>query len=82
MGPTKAKAKNAAMDMALAFANVVAAAEAPKWKCPEGKGCPNLRGPIVANLKTTELTNLKLQQSLYLSVVQRTFDVLIFCQGG
>jgi hypothetical protein len=82
MGPTRAKAKSAAMDMALAFANAIAAAEFPKWQCPEGKGCPNKRGPIVANLKTTELTNVKLQEHLYLSVVQRTFDVVIVCQGG
>ena len=81
MGSTKAKAKSAAMDMALAFANAIAAAEFPKWVCPQGKGCPNKRGPTVANLNTTELANVKLQQHLYLSVVQRTFDVVITCQG-
>ena len=79
MGPTKAKAKSVAMDMAHGFANAVAAARATKLQCPT-KECPKMIGPQVANEKTTELVTVKLQANLYLSVVKRSFDIVIFCQ--
>jgi hypothetical protein len=82
LGPNKTKAKSVAMDTAYAFADTLANTESAKWKCPEDKGCPNKRGPVVANLKTTELLTVKLQKLLYLSVVQRTFDIVIHCQGS
>jgi hypothetical protein len=46
-GSTKTKAKTVAMDMAYAFADALANTESAKWKCPEDKGCPNKRGPVV-----------------------------------
>ena len=79
MGPTKAKAKSMAMDMAHGFANAVAAARAAGLQCPTEE-CPKMIGPQVANEKTTELLTVKLQNNLYLSVVRRTFDIVIFCQ--
>ncbi len=79
MGPTKAKAKSVAMDMAHGFANAVAAARAAKLQCPTEE-CPKMIGPQVANEKTTELVTVKLQANLYLSVVKRSFDIVIFCQ--
>ena len=36
--------------------------------------------PLVANEKTTELLTVKLQNHLYLSVVRRSFDIVIVCQ--
>jgi hypothetical protein len=80
VGPTKAKAKSAAMDMAHAFANLIAATRAAELKCPTDEGCPKMIGPQVANEKTTELLTVKLQNYLYLSVVRRSFDIVIFCQ--
>lgn len=79
MGPTKAKAKSVAMDIAHGFANAVAATRALGLQCPT-EGCPKMIGPQVANEKTTELLTVKLQNNLYLSVVRRTFDIVIFCQ--
>ena len=79
VGPTAANAKQAAMGMAHGFANAVAAARAAGMKCPALE-CPKLAGPIVANEKTTELVSVKLKPQLYLSVVRRQFDVVIFCQ--
>ena len=79
VGPTKAKAKSAAMDMAHAFANLVAATRAAESKCPKEE-CPKMIGLQVANQKTTELLTVKLQNNLYLSVVRRSFDTVIFCQ--
>jgi hypothetical protein len=79
-GPTKAKAKSAAMEMAHGFANLAAAARASKSKCPAEKNCPKMIGLQVANEKTTELLTVKLQNNLYLSVVRRSFDIVIFCQ--
>jgi hypothetical protein len=79
MGPTKADAKHAAMGMAHGFANAVAAARTAGLKCPTPE-CPKLIGPVVANEKTTELLNVKLQSNQYLSVVKRGFDIVIFCQ--
>jgi hypothetical protein len=79
MGPTKAKAKSVAMDMAHGFANAVAAARAIELQCPTEE-CPKMIGPQVANEKTTELVTVKLQDYLYLSVVRRSFDIVIFCQ--
>jgi len=79
MGPTKAKAKSVAMDMAHGFANAVAAARAAKLQCPTEE-CPKMIGPQIANEKTTELVTVKLQANLYLSVVKRSFDIVIFCQ--
>jgi hypothetical protein len=73
MGPTKAKAKSVAMDMARGFANAVAATRAVRLQCPTEEG------PQAANEKTTELLTVKLQNNLYLSVVRRSFDILIFC---
>ena len=80
VGPTKAKAKSAAMDMAHGFANLVAATRAVKIECPTDEGCPKMIGLQVANEKTTELLTVKLQNNLYLSVVRRSFDIVIFCQ--
>jgi hypothetical protein len=80
MGPTKAKAKGMAIDMAHGFANAVAATRAAELKCPTDEGCPKMIGPQVANEKTTELVTVKLQNNLYLSVVRRSFDIVIFCQ--
>jgi hypothetical protein len=48
-------------------------------QCPTEK-CPKMIGPQVANEKTTELLTVKLQNNLYLSVVRRSFDIVIFCQ--
>jgi hypothetical protein len=79
MGPSKAKAKSVGMDMAHGFANAVAATSASGLQCPTEE-CPKMRGPQVTNLKTTELLTVKLQNNLYLSVVRRTFDVVVFCQ--
>jgi hypothetical protein len=79
MGPTKAKAKSVAMDMAHGFANAVATTRALGLQCPTEE-CPKMIGPQVANEKTTELLTVKLQNNLYLSVVRRTFDIVIFCQ--
>ena len=79
-GPTKAEAKRAAMDIAHGFANLVAATRAAEFKCPTDQGCPKMIGPQVANEKTTELLTVRLQSSLYLSVVRRSFDIVIFCQ--
>ena len=44
MGPNKAKAKSAAMDMAHGFANLVAATRAVGLQCPTQK-CPKMIGP-------------------------------------
>jgi hypothetical protein len=79
VGPNKAKAKSVAMDMAHGFANVVAATRALGLQCPTEE-CPKMIAPQVANEKTTELLTVKLQNNLYLSVVRRTFDILVFCQ--
>jgi hypothetical protein len=79
LGPNKAKAKNAAMNMADGFAIGVAEARAAKLKCPKEE-CSKMIGPLVANEKTTELMTVKLQNHLYLSVVQRSFDIVIFCR--
>jgi hypothetical protein len=79
MGPSKAKAKSVAMDMAHGFANAVAAARAVGLQCP-AEECPKMIGPQVANEKTAELLTVKLQNNLYLSVVRRSFDIVIFCQ--
>jgi hypothetical protein len=80
VGPNKAKAKSAAIDMAHGFANLVAATRAAELRCPTDEGCPEMTGPQVANEKTTELLTVKLQANLYLSVVRRSFDIVIFCQ--
>jgi hypothetical protein len=79
MGPTKAKAKSVAMDMAHGFTNAGAAARAVGLQCPTEE-CPKMIGPQVANEKTTELLTVKLQNNLYHSVVRRSFDIVIFCQ--
>jgi hypothetical protein len=79
-GSIKRKAKIAAMDMAHRFANLVAATRAAQLKCPTDAGCPNMIGLQVVNEKTTELLTVKLQNNLYLSVVRRSFDIVIFCQ--
>jgi hypothetical protein len=80
MGSNKAKAKKAAMDMAHGFANLVAAAHAAEFQCPTNEGCPKMTRPQVASEKTTELLTVELQKDLYLSVVRRSFDIVIFCQ--
>ena len=80
VGPNKAKGKTAAIDMAHGFANLVAATRAAELKCPTDEGCPKMIGPQVANEKTTELLTVKLLNNLYLSVVRRSFDIVIFCQ--
>jgi hypothetical protein len=79
MGPTKTNAKSVAMDMAHGFANAVAVARAKELQCPTEE-CPKMTGPQIANEKTTELVTVKLQNNLYLSVVRRSFDIVIFCQ--
>jgi hypothetical protein len=80
MGPTKAKAKIAAMDMAHGFANLVAATRAAELKCPKDEGCLKMMGLQVADEKTTELLTVKLRNNLYLTVVRRSFYIVIFCQ--
>ena len=80
VGPNKAKAKSAAMDMAHGFANLAAAERAAELKCPTTEGCPTMTGPHVTNEKTTELVTVRLHNNLYLSVVKRSFDIVIFCQ--
>jgi hypothetical protein len=79
LGPTKTKAKGPAMKMAHGFAIAVAGARAAEFKCPTEE-FSKMMGPRVANDKTTELVTVKLQNNLYLSVVQRRFDVVIVCQ--
>ena len=79
LGPNKAHAKSVAIHMAHGFANAVAAARAVELQCPKEK-CPKMRHPQVANEKTTELLTVKLQNNLYLSVVRRSFDIVIFCR--
>jgi hypothetical protein len=80
IGPTKRKAKSVAMDMAHGFANLVAATRAAEFQCPTDEGCPKMIGLQVANEKTTELLTVKLQDNLYLSVVRRSFDIVISCE--
>ena len=79
LGPTKNKAKGPAMEMAHGFAIAVAGARAAEFKCPTEE-FSKMMGPRVANDKTTELVTVKLQNNLYLSVVQRRFDIVIVCQ--
>ena len=79
-GSTKRKAKSAAMDMAHGFANLVATTRAAELKCPTDAGCPKMTGLQVANEKTTELLTVELQNNFYLSVVRRSFNIVIFCQ--
>ena len=79
MGATKTEAKHAAMDMAHGFAKLIAIAHAAEFKCPKEE-CPKMIGPQVANEKTTELLTVKLHNNLYLSVVRRSFEIVIFCQ--
>ena len=79
MGRNKTKAKSVAIDMAHGFAKLIATAHAAEFKCPREE-CPKMIGPQVANEKTTELLTVKLQNNLYLSVVRRSFDIVIFCQ--
>ena len=79
LGPTKTKAKNPAMKMAHGFAIAAAATCAAKFKCPTEE-FSKMMGPLVANDKTTELVTVKLQNNLYLSVVQCRFDIVILCQ--
>ena len=79
LGPNKAKAKGVAMDMAHGFANAVAAVHVLELQCPTEE-CPKMIAPQVANEKTTELVTVKLQDNLYLSVVRRSFDIVIYCQ--
>jgi hypothetical protein len=79
LGSNKTKAKSAAMNMAHGFAIAVAAARAAEVKCPTEE-CSKMIGPLVANERTTELVTVKLQNNLYLSVVQRGFDIVIVCQ--
>ena len=42
VGPTKAKAKKAAMDMAHGFAHLVALTRAADAICPTDEGCPKM----------------------------------------
>jgi len=79
VGSIKVKAKSAAMDMAHGFANLVAATRAAELRCPKEE-CPKMIGLQVANEKTTELLTVKLQDDLYLSVMRRSFDIVIFCR--
>ena len=79
LGATKTKAKAPATKMAHGFAIAVASARAAKCKCPTEE-FSKIIGPRVANDKTTELLTLKLQNNLYLSVVQHRFDIVIVCK--
>jgi hypothetical protein len=65
--------------MAHGFAIAAAAARVAELKCPTEE-YSKIIGPLVANDKTTELVTVKLQNSLYLSVVRRSFDIVIVCQ--
>jgi hypothetical protein len=80
MGSTKRKAKGAAMDMTHGFAKLVAEKRAAELKCPMDEECSKISGPQVANEKTTELLTVTVQKHLYLSVVRRSFDIVIFCR--
>jgi hypothetical protein len=73
LGATKTKAKSPAMKMAHGFAMAV------EFKCPT-KEYSKMMGPRVANDKATELVTVKLQNNLYLSVVQHRFDIVIVCK--
>ncbi len=59
-------------------ASPAAAARVAKVKCPTEE-FSKMTGPLVANDKTTELVTVKLQNNLYLSVVQSRFDIVILC---
>jgi hypothetical protein len=79
LGSTKTKAKNPAMKMAHGFAIAAAAARTARLKS-RTKEFSKIMGPVVANDKTKELVTVKLQNNLYLSVVQSRFDIVILCQ--
>src|SRR4030095_362763 len=79
LGATKTKAKDPAMKMAHGFAMAVAGARAAEVKCP-AKEISKMMWPRVANDKATELVTVKLQNNLYLSVVQHRFDIVIICK--
>jgi hypothetical protein len=79
LGATKTKAKGPAMKMAHGFAMAVAGARAAEFKCPT-KEFSKMMWPRVANDKATELVTVKLQNNLYLSVVQHRFDIVIVCK--
>jgi hypothetical protein len=78
--PTKAKAKRAAIDMAHGFAKSSRRHACGRVKIPRSERYPKMIGAQVGNEKTTELLTVKLQNNIYLSVVRRSFDIVIFCQ--
>jgi hypothetical protein len=79
LGATKTKAKGPATKMAHGFAIAVAGARAAKLKARQ-RNFSKLMAPRVANDKTKQLLTVKLQNNLYLSVVQHRFDIVIVCK--
>jgi len=79
LGVTKTKAKGPATKMAHGFAIAVAGARAAKLNARQRK-FSKMMAPQVANDKTKELLTVKLQNNLYLSVVQHRFDIVIICK--
>ena len=79
LGATKTKAKVPATKMAHGFAIAVAGAHAAELNARQ-RNFSKLMAPRVVNDKTKELLTVKLQNNLYLSVVQHRFDVVIVCK--
>jgi hypothetical protein len=79
LGATKTKAKGPATKMAHGFAIAVAGARAAELNARHRK-FSKMMAPRIANDKTKELLTVKLQNNLYLSVVQHRFDIVIVCK--
>jgi hypothetical protein len=79
LGATKTKAKDPATKMAHGFAIAIAGARAAKLNARQ-RNFSKVMAPRVANDKTKELLTVKLQDNLYLSVVQHRFDIVIVCK--
>jgi hypothetical protein len=79
LGATKTKAKGPATKMAHGFAIAVAGARAAELNARQ-RNFSKMMAPRVANDKTKELLTVKLQNDLYLSVVQHRFDIVIVCK--
>ena len=79
LGATKTKAKGPATKMAHGFAIAAAGAHAAELNARQ-RNFSKVMAPRVVNDKTKELLTVKLQNNLYLSVVQCRFDVVIVCK--
>lgn len=86
LGATKTKAKGPATKMAHGFAIAVAGARAAELNARQRnlnvrqRDFSKVMSPRVTNDKTKELLTVKLQNNLYLSVVQHRFDIVIVCK--